>query len=168
MCDNKHKNKGERTSRKKDGHGKARVMVGASDIDSCSAYSTSSSSRSADESDLCKSKKGSKNQSGLSCFARDDFCGMAHSSGIKKSQKDDSDSNSKDEVCDELSFLCQENEELGKLPDNRNDMLREAKKMRKELRDLLEDARNRVAELETWKLDAKLEIDSLKASLVFL
>jgi hypothetical protein len=43
-------------------------------------------------------------------------------------------------------------------------MLREAKKMRKELWALLEEARNRVAELETQNLDAKLEIDSLKAS----
>jgi hypothetical protein len=43
-------------------------------------------------------------------------------------------------------------------------MLREAKKMRKELRASLEDARTRVAELETQNLDAKLEIDSLKAS----
>jgi hypothetical protein len=42
-------------------------------------------------------------------------------------------------------------------------MLREAKKMRKDLMALLEDARNRVAELETQNLDAKLEIDSLKA-----
>ena len=48
--------------------------------------------------------------------------------------------------------------------DNRDDMLREAKKMRKELRASLEDARTRVAELETQNLDAKLEIDSLKAS----
>jgi hypothetical protein len=45
-------------------------------------------------------------------------------------------------------------------------MLREAKRMRKELKASLEDARNRVAELETQNLDAKLEIDSLKASLV--
>jgi regulator of replication initiation timing len=45
-------------------------------------------------------------------------------------------------------------------------MLREAKKMRKELRASLEDARNRVAELESQNLDAKLEIDSLKTSLV--
>jgi hypothetical protein len=45
-------------------------------------------------------------------------------------------------------------------------MLKEAKKMRKELRAFLEDARTRVAELETQNLDAKLEIDSLKASLV--
>jgi hypothetical protein len=43
-------------------------------------------------------------------------------------------------------------------------MLREAKKMRKELRASLEDARTRVAELETQVLDSKLEIDSLKAS----
>jgi hypothetical protein len=42
-------------------------------------------------------------------------------------------------------------------------MLREAKKMRKELRASLEDARIRVAELETHNLDAKLKIDSLKA-----
>jgi hypothetical protein len=41
-------------------------------------------------------------------------------------------------------------------------MLREAKKMRKELRASLEDARTRVTELETQNLDAKLEIDSLK------
>jgi phage shock protein A len=67
-------------------------------------------------------------------------------------------------VRDELPFLCQENERLGSLLDNRDDMLREAKKMRKELRASLEDARTRVAELETQVLDSKLEIDSLKAS----
>jgi hypothetical protein len=43
-------------------------------------------------------------------------------------------------------------------------MLRQAKKMRKEVRASPEDARTRVAELETQNLDAKLEIDSLKAS----
>jgi hypothetical protein len=43
-------------------------------------------------------------------------------------------------------------------------MLREAKKLRKELRSLLEDARTRVAELETQVFDSKLEFDSLKAS----
>jgi hypothetical protein len=35
--------------------------------------------------------------------------------------------------------------------------------MRKELRASLDDARSRVAELEAQNLDAKLEIDSLKA-----
>jgi hypothetical protein len=43
-------------------------------------------------------------------------------------------------------------------------MLREANKMWKELRASLEDARTRVAVLETRNLDAKVEIDSRKAS----
>jgi hypothetical protein len=87
---------------------------------------------------------------------------MALSSGSKKRNQSDSDSN--DEVRDELPFLRQENERLGLLLDNRDDMLREAKKMRNELRASLEDARTRVGELETRNMDAKLEIDSLKAS----
>jgi chromosome segregation ATPase len=62
--------------------------------------------------------------------------------------------------------LREENKRLGQLLDNRDDILREAKKMRKELRASLEDARNRVAELETQILDAKLENDLLRASLV--
>jgi hypothetical protein len=87
---------------------------------------------------------------------------MALSSGTKKNNQGDSDSD--DEVRDELPFLHQENERLGLLLDNHYDMLREAKKVRKELRASLEDARTRVAELETRNFDAKLEIDSLKAS----
>jgi hypothetical protein len=74
---------------------------------------------------------------------------MALSSGSKKSHQSDSDSDSQDEVRDELPFLRQENERLGLLLDNRDDMLREKKKMRKELRASLEDARTRVVELET-------------------
>jgi hypothetical protein len=139
-------------------------MVGASDVDSSSVYSTSSSKSSEDDGDRRKDRKSSKNLSGLTCFSRDDFCTMALSSRNKKSTQSDSDSDSNDEVRDELPFLRQENEWLGLLLDNRNDMLREAKKMRKELRASLEDARTRVAELETQNLDAKLEIDSLKAS----
>jgi hypothetical protein len=139
-------------------------MVGASDVDSISTYSTLSSSSSEDEGDRRKSRKSSKNLSGLSCFARDGFCTMALSSGGKKSTQSDLNSDSDDEVRDELPFLHQENERLGLLHDNHDDMLREAKKMRKELRSSLEDARTRVAELETRNLDAKLEIDSMKAS----
>jgi DNA repair exonuclease SbcCD ATPase subunit len=89
---------------------------------------------------------------------------MALSSGSKKSTQRDSNSDSDDEVCDELPILREENERLGVLLDNRDDMLREAMKMRKELRASLEDSRTRVAELETQNFDAKLEIDSLKAS----
>jgi hypothetical protein len=166
--DHKHKHKGkkkdERRSRMKDGRGKARAMVGASDVDSSSAYSTSSSSSSEAEGDRRKGRKPSKDLSGLSCFSRDGFCTMALSSDNKKSNQSDSDSDSDDEVRDELPFLRQENERLGLLLDNRDDILKEAKKMRKAVRASLEDARTRVAELETQNLDAKLEIDSLKAS----
>jgi small-conductance mechanosensitive channel len=52
-------------------------------------------------------------------------------------------------VRDELPFLRQENERLGSLLDNPDDMLREANKMRKDLRASLEDSRTRVAKLET-------------------
>jgi DNA repair exonuclease SbcCD ATPase subunit len=91
---------------------------------------------------------------------------MVLSSSSKKSHQSDSDSDSEDEVRDELPFLRQENERLGLLIDNCDDMLREDKKMRKELRALLEDARTRVAKLETQNLDAKHEIGALKASTV--
>jgi hypothetical protein len=121
-------------------------MVGARDVDSNSAYSTSSSSSSEDEGDRHKGRKPSNNLSGLSCFARDGFCSMELSSGCKKSNQSDSDSVSDDEVRDKLPFLRQENERLVLLLDNRDDVLREAKKMRKEHRASLEDARTRVAE----------------------
>jgi hypothetical protein len=139
-------------------------MVGASDVESSSEYSTSSSSSSEGEGDRRNSKKSSKNLIGLSCFSRDGFCTMALSSGSNKSTQSDSNSDSNDKVRHELPFLHQENELLALLLDNRDDMLREAKKMRKELRASLEDARTRVAELETQNLDPKLETDSLKAS----
>jgi hypothetical protein len=158
------KHNDERRSRKRESRGKARAMVVVSDVDSSSAYSTSSSRSSEDEGDRRKSRKSPMNLSGLSYFARDGFCTMALSSDSKKSTKSDSDSNSDDEVHDELPFLHQENERLGLLLDNRDDMLREAKKMRIELRASFEDVRTRVAELEIQNLDAKLEIDSLKAS----
>jgi hypothetical protein len=164
----KNKHKDERRSRKKESRGKAQEMVGASDVDSSSAYSTSSSSSSEDEGDRRKRRKSSKNLSGLSCFARDGFCTMALSFGSKKSTQSDLDSDSDDKVRDELPFLRQENERLGLLLDNRDDMLGEAKKMRKELRASLEDARTRVAELETQNLDAKLELILSKLHLLFL
>jgi hypothetical protein len=103
----KHKNKrkDERRLRKKVSRGKARAMVGASDVDSSSTYSTSSSSSSEGEGDNHKDRKSSRNLSGLSCFARDGFCTMALSSGRKKSAQSDSDPDSDDEVRDELPFL---------------------------------------------------------------
>jgi hypothetical protein len=70
-------------------------MVGASDANSSSAYSTSSSSSNEDEGDWRKGRNPSKNLSRLSCFARDGFCTMVLSSGSKKSNQSDSDSNSR-------------------------------------------------------------------------
>jgi hypothetical protein len=123
---NKHKD--ERRSRKKESRGKARAMVGASNVDSSSTYSTSSSSNGEDEGDRRKGRKSSKNLSRLSCFARDGFCTMELSSSSKKSTQSDSYSDSDDEVRDELPFLRLQTERLGLLLDNRDDMLREAKK----------------------------------------
>jgi hypothetical protein len=108
--DHKSKHKDKWRLRKKESRDKARAMVGASDVDSSSAYSTSSSSNNEDEGDRRKGRKSSKNLSGLSCFARDGFYTMALSSGSKKSAQSDSNSDSDDEVCDELPFLRQENE----------------------------------------------------------
>jgi hypothetical protein len=75
-------------------------MVGVSDVDSSSAYSTSSSSSSEHEGDRRKDRKSSRNLSVLSCFARDGFCAMVPSSGNNKSIQRDSDSDSDDEVGD--------------------------------------------------------------------
>jgi hypothetical protein len=86
-CDQKHKhqNKDERGSMKKGGHGrKARAMVGASDVDFNSAYSSSSSSSNEDEGDRHKNKKASKTLSGSSCFVGDGFYGMARSSDARR------------------------------------------------------------------------------------
>jgi hypothetical protein len=152
----KHKSMDKRKKSKKKDHGhgkKARSrekMKRLSDIKSDSEDTSSSSYLNG----LCVT--------GLSL--KDDFCGMAHSSSSKRSQKDASDLESEDEVCDELSSLHKENEEFVDLLDNRDHMLREAKKLRKDLRALLEDARTGVVELETQVLDGKPEIDSVKVS----
>jgi DNA repair exonuclease SbcCD ATPase subunit len=140
-------------------------MKRSSDIESDSEDTSSSSSDGDEEGDK-KKKNLDKYLNGLCVMGlsiKDDFRGMACSSSSKRSQKDASDLDSEDEVCDELSSWRKKNEELVDLLHNHNHMLREAKKIKKELRALLEDARTRVAELETQVLHVKLEIDSLKA-----
>jgi hypothetical protein len=89
----KGKNKSERSTRKSGGHKKAgrAMVVGASDNDSSSCYSATISSGEEKEVDQQKSKQSSKNINGP-CFTAQGFCGMP------KSQKYDSDSDSKDEV----------------------------------------------------------------------
>jgi hypothetical protein len=71
------------------------MVAGASDIDSSSYYTSLSSSD--EEENRNKGKQSSKNINGL-CFTAQGFCGMAHSSASKKSNKDDSGSDSEDEV----------------------------------------------------------------------
>jgi hypothetical protein len=172
-----HKSKDKRRKSKKKDHGHRKKktrsqekMKRSSDNESDSEDTSSSSS---DEKEECNKKKKKKKKNldkylnglcvmGLS--SKDDFYGMARSSSSTISQKDASDSDSEDEVCDELYSLNKENEEFVDLLDNRNHMLREAKKLRKKHKVLLEDAKTRVAELETQVLDGKLEMDSLKAS----
>jgi hypothetical protein len=168
----KFKDKRKKSNKKDHGHGKKtrarEKMKRSSDIESDSEDTSSRSSDEDEEDDKKKRKKNlGKYLNGLCVMGlshKDDFCSMACSSSSKRSQKDASDLDSEYEVCDELSSLRKENEELVDLLDNHNHMLREAKKLRKKLRSLLVDARTRVAELETQVLDSKLEIDSLKVS----
>jgi hypothetical protein len=141
----KHKFKDKKKkSRKKDhGHEKKtrsqEKMKRSSDIESDSEDMSSSSSDEDEEDDKKKKKNIGKYLNGLcvTCLSlKDDFCGMARSSSSKRSQKDASDLDSEDEVCDELSSLCKESEELVDLLDNHDHILREAKKLRKDLRSL--------------------------------
>jgi hypothetical protein len=143
---------------------KERSMVaGASDVDSSSSDAQSSSSSEDEDAGRCKGKKSaSQNLNGLSCVALEGFCGMAHSSSCKKSEKEDNDSDSEDEVNRDPDSLLAEITRLNGLIDNRDSVLRDAKKMRRDLRAQLESACEKVGELESKFLELKLENDSLK------
>jgi hypothetical protein len=140
--DYKGKNKSERRPRKSGGHKKKeRAMVaGASDIDSSSCYSSSSSS--GEEENRHKGKHWSKNINGL-CFAAQGFCGMAHSTVSKKSNRDDPGSDSEEEVNNSPSFLIAENARLNDLLDNHDDVLRKTNKKKREYRSLLGEAKEK-------------------------
>jgi hypothetical protein len=159
--DYKGKNKSERRLRKSGGHKKKeRAMVaGASDINSRSFYSSSSSSD--EEENQHKGKRSGKNINGL-CFTAQGFCGMAHSTVSKKSNKDDSGSDSEEEVNNNPSFLIAENARLNDLLDNRDGVLRKTNKEKREYRSLLGEAKEKVIELESLLVDARAQIDSLK------
>jgi hypothetical protein len=77
-----------------------------------------------------------KNINGL-CFAAQGFCGMAHSTASKKSNKNDSGSDSEEEVNNNPSFLIAENARLNDLLDNHDDVLRKTNKEKREYRSLL-------------------------------
>jgi hypothetical protein len=137
------------------------MVVGASDIDSSSCYSSSSSSD--EEENRHKGKRSGKNINGL-CFAAQGFCGMANSSASKKSNKDDSGSDSEEEVNNSPSFLIEENARLNDLIDNRDDVLGKTNKEKREYRSLLGEAEEKVVELEFFLDDARAQIDSLKSA----
>jgi hypothetical protein len=137
------------------------MVAGANDIDSSSCYSSSSSSD--EEENRHKSKCSSKNINAL-CFAAQGFCGMAHSTANKKSIKDDSGSDSEEEVNNSPSFLIMENARLNDLLDNRDDVLRKTNKEKREYRYLLGEAKEKVVELESLLVDARAQIDSLKSA----
>jgi hypothetical protein len=161
--DYKGKNKSERRPRKSGGHKKKeRAMVAsASDIDSSSCYSSSSSSD--EEDNRHKGKRSGKNINGL-CFAAQGFCGMAHSSASKKSNKDDSGSDSEEEVNNSPSFLIVENARLNDFLDNHDDVLRKTNKEKREYRSLLGEAKEKVVRLESLLVDVRAQIDSLKSA----
>jgi hypothetical protein len=139
------------------------MVAGASDVDSSSSDAQSSSSSEDEDAGRRKGKKSASwNFSGLSCVELEGFCGMAHSSTSKKSEKEDIDSDSEDEVNRDPDSLLAEITRLNSLIDNRDSVLRDAKKMRKELRAQLENGSEKVGELESKLLELKLENDSLK------
>jgi hypothetical protein len=94
--------------------------------------------------------------------ALEGFCGMAHSSSSKKSEKEDSDPDLEDEVNRDPDSLLAKITRLNGLIDNRDSVLRDDKKVRKELGAQLENASEKVGELESKLLELKLENDSLK------
>jgi hypothetical protein len=137
----KFKDKRKKSNKKDHGHGKKtrarKKMKRSSDIESDSEDTSSSSSDEDEEDDKKKRKKNlGKYLNGLyvtGLSLKDYFCGMARSSSSKRSLKDASDLDSEVEVCDELSSLRKENEELVDLLDNRDHMLREAKNLGRSL-----------------------------------
>jgi hypothetical protein len=89
---------------------------------------------------------------------------MAHSTASKKSKKDDSGSDSEEEVNNSPSFLVAENARLNDLLDNRDDVLRKTNKEKREYRSLLGQAKDKVVELESLLVDARAQIDSLESA----
>jgi hypothetical protein len=84
---------------------------------------------------------------------------MAHSSASKDSIKDDSGSDSEEEVNYDPSFLIAKNARLNDLLDNRDDVLRKTNKKKREYRSFLGDAREKVVDLESLLDDARAQID---------
>jgi hypothetical protein len=89
---------------------------------------------------------------------------MAHSSASNKINKDDSDSDSEEEVNNDPSFLVAENARLNELLNNRDDVLKKTNKEKMEYWSLLGEAKENVVELESLLVDARAQLDSLKSA----
>jgi hypothetical protein len=160
--DHKGQNKSDRRPMRSGSHKKKEqaMIARVSDIDSSSCYSSSSSSDK--DENRHKGKRSSKNINGM-FFATQGFCGMAHSSASKESNKDDSKSDC-EEVNNDPSFLVAENARLNKLLDNHDNVLRKTNKEKREYRSLLGEAKEKVVELESLLVDTRAQIDSLKSA----
>jgi hypothetical protein len=89
---------------------------------------------------------------------------MEQNSASKKSNKDDSGSDSDEEINKDPSFLIAENARLNDLLDNRDDVLRKTNKEKREYRSFPGEAKEKVVELESLLGDARAQIDSLKSA----
>jgi hypothetical protein len=83
---------------------------------------------------------------------------MEQNSASKKSNKDDSGSDSDEEINKDPSFLIAENARLNDLLDNRDDVLRKTNKEKREYRSLPGEAKEKVVELESLLGDARTQI----------
>jgi hypothetical protein len=166
----RHKNKHVRRSRKNDDYKKktTKAMVVESDVDSSSYYtSTSLSSEQENQSRHKVKKHTNKNINGLIYFMQEEgLYGVAQISRTRGSGKNYKDSKSDNEVNCDFAFLLKENVDLNALLDNHDGMHRKAKKTRLELRALLDEPREKVVELESSLVDARVLIESLKTTLV--
>jgi chromosome segregation ATPase len=69
-----------------------------------------------------------------------------------------------EEVNNDPSFLIVENARLNDLFDSCDDVLKKTNKERREYRSLLGEAKEKVVELESFLVDARAQIDSLKSA----
>jgi hypothetical protein len=139
------------------------MVASASDINSSSYYSSSSSSN--EEENQHKGSDWARTSTAC-VLPPQDFCGLAHSFASKKRNKDDSGSDSEEEVNNDPSFLIAENARLNDLFDNHDYVIRKVNKEKREYRSFLVEAKEKVVKLESLLVDVGAQIDSLKSGLV--
>jgi hypothetical protein len=123
-------------------------MVGVSDVYSSTAYSSSSSSSSEDEGDRHKNKKASKNLSGLSYFAGDASTAWLIAPAARRVNKVTRNLTLRMRYLKSFPSCMRRIRVLASCLITVTICLKRPRRWN-ELRASLEDARNRVAELET-------------------